>query len=160
MSSMTLLCAKERCKPNLILLPSTGCSVFQETPRLARSLALLINLKLSIIDISRSKKKVVNDPLPFPFFFLFLRLPTSTNVTLNHAKLDNNTVSVSLKKSRNLRCCVRYFFKLSFTPILAPKKLFFPFLFNGWMVKKMQKEPKDTSTVYLSLPLKVMHRTF
>ena len=156
MSSMTLLCAKERCKPNLILLPSTGCSVFQETPRLARSLALLINLKLSIIDISRSKKKVVNDPLPFPFFFLFLRLPTSTNVTLNHAKLDNNTVSVSLKKSRNLRCCVRYFFKLSFTPILAQKT----FLFNGWMVKKMQKEPKDTSTVYLSLPLKVMHRTF
>lgn len=109
---------------------------------------------------SERKKKVVNDPLPFPFFFLFLRLPTSTNVTLNHAKLDNNTVSVSLKKSRNLRCCVRYFFKLSFTPILAPKKLFFPFLFNGWMVKKMQKEPKDTSTVYLSLPLKVMHRTF
>ena len=105
---------------------------------------------------SERKKKVVNDPLPFPFFFLFLRLPTSTNVTLNHAKLDNNTVSVSLKKSRNLRCCVRYFFKLSFTPILAQKT----FLFNGWMVKKMQKEPKDTSTVYLSLPLKVMHRTF
>ena len=55
-----------------------------------RSLALLINLKLSIIDIrSQNEKKVVNDPLPFPFFFLFLRLPTSTNVTLNHAKLDN-----------------------------------------------------------------------
>ena len=143
--------------------PTWSCCLLQgvlsfKKPR--DSLALLINLKLSIIDISRSKKKVVNDPLPFPFFFLFLRLPTSTNVTLNHAKLDNNTVSVSLKKSRNLRCCVRYFFKLSFTPILAPKKLFFPFLFNGWMVKKMQKEPKDTSTVYLSLPLKVMHRTF
>ena len=160
MSSMTLLCAKERCKPNLILLPSTGCSVFQETPRLARSLALLINLKLSIIDISRSKKKVVNDPLPFPFFFLFLRLPTSTNVTLNHAKLDNNTVSVSLKKveiwgvvsGTSSNCHSRQFW--------PPKKLFFPFLFNGWMVKKMQKEPKDTSTVYLSLPLKVMHRTF
>ena len=145
--------------------PTWSCCLLQGVLSFKKpqdSLALLINLKLSIIDIrSQNEKKVVNDPLPFPFFFLFLRLPTSTNVTLNHAKLDNNTVSVPRKKkSRNLRCCVRYFFKLSFTPILAPKKLFFPFLFNGWMVKKMQKEPKDTSTVYLSLPLKVMHRTF
>ena len=154
----TLLVIFKHCV-NLILLPSTGCSVFQETPRLARATHQLEALN-HWHKKSERKKKVVNDPLPFPFFFLFLRLPTSTNVTLNHAKLDNNTVSVSLKKSRNLRCCVRYFFKLSFTPILAPKKLFFPFLFNGWMVKKMQKEPKDTSTVYLSLPLKVMHRTF
>ena len=143
--------------------PTWSCCLLQgvlsfKKPR--DSLALLINLKLSIIDISRSKKKVVSDPLPFPFFFLFLRLPTSTNVTLNHAKLDNNTVSVSLKKveiwgvvsGTSSNCHSRQFW--------PPKKLFFPFLFNGWMVKKMQKEPKDTSTVYLSLPLKVMHRTF
>lgn len=158
MSSMTLLCAKERCKPNLILLPSTGCSVFQETPRLARATHQLE--ALNHWHKKSERKKSCQWPPSFSLLFLFLRLPTSTNVTLNHAKLDNNTVSVPRKKSGNLRCCVRYFFKLSFTPILAPKKLFFSFLFNGWMVKKMQKEPKDTSTVYLSLPLKVMHRTF
>ena len=75
--------------------PTWSCCLLQgvlsfKKPR--DSPALLINfLKLSIIDIrsQNEKKKVVNDPLPFPFFFLFLRLPTSTNVTLNHAKLDN-----------------------------------------------------------------------
>ena len=52
-----------------MLFKKHGCS-------LTRSLAVLINLKLSIIDIrsQKERKKVVNDPLPF----LFLRLPTSS----------------------------------------------------------------------------------
>ena len=214
MSSMTLLCAKERCKPKLILLPSTGwpsnfgitywttlqsskelgevtfersestllvlfslneilptevkhyssklawtpCMLFKKHGcSLTRSLARSTH-QLEALNHWHKKSERKKKSCQWPFAFSVSKVTDLLpDVTFNLAKLDNYCCVCSRKKSslRNLRCCVRYFFKLSFTPILTPQKtvqFFFPFLFNGWMdgkKKDAKKSQKDTSTVYL-----------
>ena len=121
-----------------MLFKKHGCSLTRSLARSTHQLEALNHWH------KKSERKKKSCQWPFAFSVSKVTDLLLPDVTFNLAKLDNYCWVCSRKKSslRNLRCCVRYFFKLSFTPILAPQKTVFSFPFQRMDGKKDAKRAK------------------